>query len=149
MADVTTNEDQAPWWAWAVPWSAAMSGHAPWFGVAPQSLTQPINPGWSFGNVITVNSVNSSAPDVEREVISRHSYGRQIGRLTDAVEALTEALPKTAGDERIKEFRELAAEVEQIKKQSAPQRLERLRQELEQIKRSDKEAWAELRELLR
>jgi hypothetical protein len=149
MADDTSTQDVAPWWAWAMPWSAAAAGRTPWFGVAPQSLTQPINPGWSFGNVITVNSVNSSAPDVEREVVSRHSYGRQIGRLMDAVAALAEALPITADDERITEFRALAAQVEQIKKQMAPQRMERLRQELEQIKRNDKVAWAELRELLR
>jgi len=56
---------------------------------APQALNQPINPGWSFGN-ITVNNVNSSAPDVERDVVSRHSYGRQIGRLMDAVAALAD-----------------------------------------------------------
>lgn len=147
MSDATFSEDQAPWWAW--PWSAAASGRAPWFGVAPQSLTQPINPGWSFGNVITVNSVNSTAPDVEREVVSRHSYGRQIGRLMDAVVALAEALPKVADDDRIKQFRELAERIEQIKKDAAPQRLERLRGELEQIKRSDPKAWADLRELLR
>jgi hypothetical protein len=112
-------------------------------------LTQPINPGWTFGNVITVNSTNSSAPDVEREVVSRHSYGRQIGRLMDAVAALAEALPKTAGDKRIQAFRELAAEVARIKAQAAPQRIERLRRELEQIKQTDSKLWAELRDLLR
>jgi hypothetical protein len=148
MADTTTNQDQAPWWAWAMPWSAAVSGRAPWFGVAPQMLTQPINPGWSFGN-ITVNGVNSSAPDVERDIVSRHSYGRQIGRLMDAVAALADSLPKTADDERIKEFRELAVEIARIKKEAAPRRVERLRHDLEEIKRNDKELWAELRELLR
>jgi hypothetical protein len=148
MADATTDQEPAPWWAWT-PWSATLSGRSPWFGVAPQSLTQPINPGWTFGNVITVNSTNSSAPDVEREVVSRHSYGRQIGRLMDAVAALAEALPKTAGDKRIQAFRELAAEVARIKAQAAPQRMERLRRELEQIKQSDSKLWAELRDLLR
>jgi hypothetical protein len=149
MADMTSSEDAAPWWAWALPWSAAVSGRTPWFGVAPQALTQPINPGWSFGNVITVNSVNSTAPDVEREVVSRHSYGRQIGRLMDAVAALAEALPKAADDPRIEAFRTLFAEVDAIKRQSAPQRLQRLRRELEYLKRTDEKAWAELRELLR
>jgi hypothetical protein len=146
MADTTSDRDQAPWWAW--PWSAAASGRSPWFGVAPQSLTQPINPGWSFGNV-TVNSVNSSAPDVEREIVSQHSYGRQIGRLMDAVEALSEALPQITNDERIKEFRELAAEVEEIKKEMAPRRLEQLRSDLEWLKRNDPVGWGKLREVLR
>jgi hypothetical protein len=146
MAEATSDQDQAPWWAW--PWSAAVSGRPPWFGVAPQSLTQPINPGWSFGNVI-VNSGNSSAPDIEREVVNHHSYGRQIGRLMDAVEALAEAVPSIAKDERIKEFRALAAEVEEIKKEMAPRRLEQLRHELEWLKRNDPQGWAKLRELLR
>ena len=148
MANVTSDQDAAPWWAWALPWSAAATGRAPWFGVAPQSLTQPINPGWSFGNVI-VNSVNSSAPDVEREVVSRHSYGRQIGRLMDAVEALSEAVPGVGKDERIKEFRELAAEVEQIKKEAAPRRLEQIQREVEWLKHNDPDGWAKLREMLR
>ncbi|HTT12933.1 MAG TPA: hypothetical protein VMG60_18830 [Burkholderiaceae bacterium] len=148
MADATSDQDQAPWWAWALPWSAAASGRAPWFGVAPQSLTQPINPGWSFGNVI-VNNENSSAPDVEREVVTRHSYGRQIGRLMDAVETLCEAVPGVANDERIKEFRKLAAAVERIKKQAAPRRVEEIRRELEWLKRNDAEGFAKLREMLR
>ena len=146
MADATSDRDQAPWWAW--PWSAAASTRVPWFGVAPQSLTQPINPGWSFGNVI-VNSVNSSAPDVEQQIVSQHSYGRQIGRLMDAVEALSEALPQNGNDQRIKAFRELAAEVQEIKKEMAPRRLEQLRSELEWLKSNDPAGWEKLREMLR
>jgi len=115
---------------------------------APQSLTQPINPGWTFGNVITVNSVNSSAPEVEREVLSRHSYGRQIGRLMDAVGVLADALPATASNERIKAFRELAAKVEKIKQEIAPQRLEQLRQELVQLRETNRAEWEKLRDLL-
>jgi hypothetical protein len=148
MADTTSDQDLAPWWAWAMPWSAAATGRVPWFGVAPQSLNQPINPGWSFGN-ITVNSNNSSAPDVERDVVSRHSYGRQIGRLMDAVAALADELPKVEADKRIKEFRELAAEVEEIKREAAPRRVERLRHELEQVKNNDPKLWNELKEVLK
>src|SRR4029078_5177400 len=33
----------------------------PWAWLVPSRLSQPINPGWSFGNVI-VNERNSSAP---------------------------------------------------------------------------------------
>ena len=148
MAETTASQDQSPWWAWALPWSAAVSGRAPWFGVAPQSLTQPINPGWSFGNVI-VNSANSSAPDVEQAVLSHHSYGRQIGRLMDAVAALADAVPGTAGDKRIAQFRELAAEVDEIKREAAPQRIERLRRDLEQLKSTDRQAFEQLRDLLK
>ena len=69
------------WWNWTVPpW--------PWPPAAPQSLVQPINPGWSLINV-TYN--NSSAPAIERDVLQQHSYGRQIGRLMDALSVLVRA----------------------------------------------------------
>ena len=55
-------------------------------GLAPQSLTQPILPGWP----ITINGINSSAPQTEVEVVQHHSYGRQLGRVADALEALIE-----------------------------------------------------------
>jgi hypothetical protein len=55
-----------------------------WAWVAPQQLSQPINPGWSFGNII-VNDHNSSAPSTEQAIIAEESYGRQIGKLPDAV----------------------------------------------------------------
>ena len=146
MVIATSDQDQAPWWAW--PWSVVASGRAPWFGVVPQSLNQPINPAWSFGNVI-VNTTNSSAPDVEREIVNQHSYGRQIGRLMDAVEVLSEAVPNVAKDKRIKQFRAFVAEVEEIKKEMAPLRLEQMRRELEWLKSNDPDGFAKLRELLR
>ena len=144
MADASSLQGLASWWGW--PWSTGGASGMPSF--APQSLTQPINPGWTFGNVITVNSVNSSAPEVEREVLSRHSYGRQIGRLMDAVGVLADALPATASNERIKAFRELAAKVEKIKQEIAPQRLEQLRQELVQLRETNRAEWEKLRDLL-
>jgi hypothetical protein len=118
-----------------------------WPNLAPQQLAQPINPGWSFGNLI-VNTSNSSAPEVEQEVLSHHSYGRQIGRLTDAVQALADALakadPALNEDRRLRDFRELAADVQRIKAQGAQERLQRLRMELQALKRSDPQAWKQL-----
>jgi hypothetical protein len=69
-----------------------MSREWPWFGIdpgawvrtwwaslrlAPNFLNQPILPGW----MITINGINSSAPQTEMEVVQRHSYGRQLGRM--------------------------------------------------------------------
>ena len=59
-------------------WSSLMN-------LAPQFLSQPINPGWTLGSVINITENNSSAPDTEREVLSHHSYGRQLGRIIDAL----------------------------------------------------------------
>src|SRR5918993_3209381 len=55
----------------------------PWAWLAPSQLSQPINPGWSFGNLI-VNESNSSAPSTELAIVAEESYGRQMGKLLDA-----------------------------------------------------------------
>src|SRR4051812_6889679 len=52
---------------WMLTWQAIWRG-------TPESLTQPILPGWTFN----INSNNSSAPETEVEVVARHSYGRQL-----------------------------------------------------------------------
>jgi hypothetical protein len=60
--------------------------------LAPRQLTQTINPwSWSFGDfsLFTVNLGQSAAPDVESRVLAEvGSYGRQIGRLGEALAAL-------------------------------------------------------------
>ena len=60
-----------------------------WTGLmlAPQKLMQSFNNGWSFAN-LTINSMNSSAPDTEQAIVAVESYGRQIGKLLDAVDLL-------------------------------------------------------------
>jgi hypothetical protein len=120
----------------------------PWsIRLAPTQLAQPINPGWTFGNVI-VNSTNSSAPDIEQEVVSRHSYGRQIGRLMDAVAVLVAQLPADTKTRKqppaIREFLELVKEVQEIKDAGKAARLARLRCELEALKNEDRAAWEKL-----
>lgn len=134
MAD--TNSSDSPLRGW--PFSA-FAGWPQWPALAPRTNQQDINGGWSFGNVITVNNVNSSAPDVERAVVSQDSYGRQIGRLMDAVAALIEATPVKKDDKRIVQFRELAARVKKVKEAMAPQKLERLKGEIEALRESKRD----------
>ncbi len=71
--------------------------------LAPRQLTQTINPwSWSFGDfsLFTVNLGQSAAPDVETRVLNEvGSYGRQIGRIGEALAALldwaeTQGAPK-------------------------------------------------------
>jgi hypothetical protein len=146
MPDTSSMQTDSPRWTW--PWPA-FSGWSPWPNLAPQTSNQDINPGWSFGNVITVNRFNSSAPEIERAVVSQHSYGRQIGRLMDAVAALADALPQTAADARIKDFRELAQKVDAIKKEMAPERLARLKREIAELKETDAKGFAELKAMFK
>ena len=106
-----------------------------WWNLAPQQLTQPIQPGWSFGNIVTVNQKNSRSPDTEHQIVAEHSYGRQLGRLMDAVAALIAERPANAPER--KAFDELFAlrqSIEAIKSHSEALRLMRLEEDLEDLR---------------
>ena len=110
----------------------------PWISaaLAPQELWQSINPGWSFGNV-TINEHNSSAPQTEQAIVAEESYGRQIGKLLDAVSELIEAQPGGGGDNPA--FREVSAlkeKVDRVKRAAAIKRIDLLRRDLESLKMS-------------
>ncbi|HSV70675.1 MAG TPA: hypothetical protein VLI72_11225 [Methylibium sp.] len=131
-----------------VPWQLALQA-AQAFSMAPRQLTQPINTGWTFGNLIQVTEQNSSAPDTEQQIVSRHSYGRQIGRVMDAVALLLERADADARDDpRADDFAALQRDVETIKRAHSAARLQRLRDDLVALRRDQPEAWQELRALL-
>jgi hypothetical protein len=44
---------------------------------------QPINPGWTFGNLISVTEQNSSAPDTEREIVATETERGRHVRMRD------------------------------------------------------------------
>ncbi len=58
----------------------------------PKTLTQTINPwSWSFGQVglFNINLGNARDPDLEIRILDQvGSYGRQLGRLGDALKVL-------------------------------------------------------------
>jgi hypothetical protein len=113
-----------------------------WFPWAPQSVDQRFNNGWTFGNV-NVTFANSRAPEVEREIVSRHSYGRQLGRLMDAVVRLT-VKAGAENDPQVKPLIELARQIEDIKAKAKQDRAKDLLDELKLLKKTDPKAWADL-----
>lgn len=136
-------------WPFTFSWPMPGSANAPQFTFAPERLWQPVNPGWSFGNLI-VNQQNSSAPEVEQALVSQISYGKQIGRLMEAVEALIKvAAIKPEDQKAIAEFGQLAAQVKDIKQAASHQRLARLREEINALRKQDEAAWQELADSLR
>jgi hypothetical protein len=113
----------------------------------PEQFSQPILPGWSLFN-ITEN--NSSAPDTERRIVAQDSYGRQIGRIMDALEALIEERPKGAPDhEAFVEFEQLRKRVDKAKRAAAVDRLTRIGDDLALLKAEDEEAYKAQVEALR
>lgn len=129
------------WWPWPQNWT--------WPTLAPRSLNQPINTGFSVGSLVSVTHVNSSAPDVERKVLQEHSYGRQIGRLLDAVSLLVDRLPEDVKhDDRIVALEELIQDVQEIKDAARKPRLQRLEYQIDALKRDDSKAYEALRKKL-
>jgi hypothetical protein len=59
-----------------------------------QSLDQLVQRLWQPAGLININLGQSSAPEVEQEILEDvGSYGRQLGRIGDALGGADEALP--------------------------------------------------------
>lgn len=110
---------------------------------ASTSLVQPILPGWSFGDTI-VNEKNSSSPETEAQIVAKASYGRQIGRLLDAVYELIERQDKDVDVYAFEQLRELRDEVEKIKKKELRRRTRKLAKDFERLKKEDRDAYEQL-----
>ncbi|MEO8132925.1 MAG: hypothetical protein ABI831_02970 [Betaproteobacteria bacterium] len=124
---------------WMRTWSAVWRG-------APENLEQSILPGWTFN----INSNNSTAPQTEVDVVARHSYGRQIGRMADALELLIEERRgKSPLDERFSDFLTMKHEIDQVKQQAAARRIEQITRDLALLKAQDEPQYVRLRDALR
>jgi hypothetical protein len=144
-----TTPDTTPWpWAatdpaaWLRNWSAAMRA-------VPQTLDQAINPGWNFGPVLNINSGNSSAPQTEVEVLQHHSYGRQLGRISEVLEALLKergrAAPALNGAAK---FIEMKAQIDKVKLDVAQARVDALVADLAALKKGRSAEYKRVREAL-
>lgn len=94
--------------------------------LAPRQLTQTINPwSWTFGDfsLFSINLGQSAAPGVESRVLAEvGSYGRQIGRIGDALEVLlawVEAQPNgpSRNDPALKALRLQLEHIDVIKRE--------------------------------
>lgn len=102
-----------------------------WTGMmlAPQKLMQSFNNGWSFAN-LTINSMNSSAPDTEQAIVAVESYGRQIGKLLDAVDLLVKQQSDWREHAAFSEVDALKRRIDRVKQDQAVHRIEQLRSDL-------------------
>ena len=121
---------------------------------APRNLVQPILPGWVFGSVTNSTVQNSSAPDTEREIVAAQSYGRQLGRVMDALAVLIADLPEEKQTATaFEEFTKIRCEIDDIKAQAAVRRLDRIEADLATLKQTEPGEYqrlaAKLRETLK
>jgi hypothetical protein len=120
------------------------------FFAAPQNLVQPILPGWVIGNVTNITEQNSSAPDTEREIVAAQSYGRQLGRVMDALAVLIAALPKAEQDATaFKEFTKIYGEINDIKAKAAAGRIDRIAADLAMLEKTAPQEYERLAARLR
>ena len=131
-----TGIDPAEWMrTWQTAWRSI-----------PGSLVQPILPGWT----LNVNSNNSTAPQTEVDVLAKHSYGRQIGRISDALELLIEGSHgKNPKDKRLSEFLAMKHEIDDVKREAAAKRIGGIAKDLALLKEQDKEQYERVRNALR
>jgi hypothetical protein len=96
------------------------------FSVAPEKLWQAINP-WTFMNqgaqlgLVNISLGQTPRPDIEQKVLDEvGSYGRQLGRIGDALEVLLDhvKLDRLSKDEAdaLKILRGQLAEIRKVKK---------------------------------
>lgn len=108
--------------------------------------SQPILPGWTFN----VNSNNSSAPQTEVEVVQHYSYGKQLGRISDALAALIEAVaPEGMKAAPYVPFTEMKREIDGLKNDAAAARVDQLRADLRRLKTERPDAYERIRQSLR
>jgi len=143
--DTSKESNNASAWPIFGPWQNMMGSFANPLGSFPQSMvSQPILPGWSFGN-ITVTEQNSSAPDIEHDIVAEHSYGRQLGRIMEALMVLIDERPKGAPEHKaLSELVKLENQIKKIKREAAVRRLERVKSDLEVLKIDKPEAYQAL-----
>jgi hypothetical protein len=114
-----------------------------WRASAPENLAQQILPGWQ----LNINSNNSTAPQTEVEVVAKHSYGRQLGRISDALEVLLEERDGPE-DKRLSDFLTMKLEIDKVKQDAAAARIQQIVKDLELLKGQDEAQYARLRDAL-
>jgi hypothetical protein len=123
-------------------WSALMN-------LAPRFLNQPI----TLGGVVNITDNNSSAPATEREVLAHHSYGRQLGRIIDALSVvIDETLPKDtltkAQRDCVADFETMSHEIRAIKEREALKRVERIARDIAFLKEKHPDEYRKVQALL-
>ena len=144
-----SRSSKQPIWDWPTWMKGSMPNPIDVFA-APENLTQSILPGWIIGGVVNVTDQNSSAPDTEQAVVAAHSYGRQLGRVIDAVALLIADLPKAKQKERaFDELLKVRQDIDNIKAESAARRLNRVVSDLAVLKKSKPDEFNRVAEKLR
>jgi hypothetical protein len=101
---------------------------------APGNLTQPILPGWSFGNISVSYAGNA---EIEKDVVEKvASYGKQLGIITDVVLELAGDKPPKDEDP-LAQLRDIAAKVRKVKEEHKRSLTEEARDAMAKLAKDD------------
>ncbi|ALL71304.1 ligand-binding receptor (plasmid) [Paraburkholderia caribensis MBA4] len=131
MSSISSSPELAWPWSSYIAWQSQC---AEAFYNAPRNLQQSILP-WTFAALV-VNEDNSSNPAAERAIVKYESYGKQLGRISDALEVLIERSGVEHND-AIDEFLELKARIDFIKHNTESTRFEAVIADLKRLRRKD------------
>jgi hypothetical protein len=147
--DRRSPQPMTPWQAWL-----SMFGiRAPLSGDVTQDITSSI--GGQLG-LLNINATRSGDPGLEQRIITQvASYGRQLGRLVEAVDVLARQRPRHGLDEAdiraLDQLQELAKQITAVKEQKALDHVDRIVTEVQALSRHPKtnaEAIRRVREAL-
>jgi hypothetical protein len=95
-------------------------------------FSQPILPGWT----LNIDSNNSSSPRTEGLVVSKFSYGRQLGQINDALAAIIALMPDEARElPQVERFLRMKACIDVLKDDTLDDRVAALAADLADLKR--------------
>jgi hypothetical protein len=119
-----------------------------WTGLLHGSMSafnQPILPGWTFN----IDSNNSSSPRTEADVVSQFSYGKQLGKISDALAWIIARRDDAASSAVLSEFTTMKNEIDLVKLRSAQRRLEQVARDLATLKQEDPREFKRVASVLR
>jgi hypothetical protein len=137
-------------------WARSLELHAPLSGAVNQAIETSLARSLGQLGLINITTTRAGDPDLERRIIEQvASYGRQLGWVLEAVDALVRAQrgeTLDVDDERaLHQLGRLRAEVDELKRRAAAERVDQLVAHIRLLRsapEANAEALASLREAL-
>ena len=135
----------SPAWPGIPNWFDALETWSKAFQGASGSFVQPILPGWTFN----IDSNNSSSPQTEADVLAKFSYGKQLGKINDALALLIAHRDAPPDAPAFQEFAEMTAQIEKAKAAGIGRRVEQVKADLKLLKKTNRREYDRLSAALR
>jgi hypothetical protein len=137
-------------------WTRSLELHAPLSGAVNQAIEASLARSLGQLGLINITTTRAGDPDLERRIVEQvASYGRQLGWVLEAVDALVRAQrgeTLDVDDERaLHQLGRLRAEVDELKRRAAAERVDQLVAHIRLLRsapEANAEALASLRQAL-